>query len=70
MTLGDLLLIFAAADFAVSVILAMALVRRQAELPADRRGPAPQLVIGGGFVAALILCVLALYLPEADRVIL
>ena len=70
MTLGNLLLIFAALDFAVSLVLAMALARKQAELPVEQRRPLPQIIVGVGFVAAVILCVLAFYLPEADRVIL
>ena len=70
MTLGNLLLIFAAVDFAVSLVLAMSLARKQEELPAAQRRPLPQIIVGGGFVAAVILCVLAFYLPEADRVIL
>ena len=70
MTLGNLLLIFAALDFAVSLVLAMSLARKQEELPAGQRRPLPQIIVGGGFVAAVILCVLAFYLPEADRVIL
>ena len=70
MTLGNLLLVFAAFDFGVSLVLAMSLARKQEELPAAQRRPLPQIIVGSGFVAAVILCVLAFYLPEADRVIL
>ena len=47
----------------------MGLARRQQELAAEQRSPAPYLIVGAGFATAAILCILAFYLPEADLVI-
>jgi hypothetical protein len=69
-TLATFLLFFAAFDFALTLVIAMAVARKQAELPVDRRGPVPQFIVGAGYIAAIILCVLAFLLPDADLVIL
>ena len=69
MTLRALLLIFAAVDLAICVIIATALMRRQQELPVAQQGPQPKLILIAGFVAAIMLCVLSFYLPDADRLI-
>lgn len=69
MTLGSLLILFAAIDLAVSFLIGMALARRQEELTPEQRSPTPYLIVGAGFATAAILCVLAFYLPEADLVI-
>jgi len=69
MTLGSLLILFAAIDLGTSFLIGMGLARRQQELAAERRSPAPYLIVGAGFATAAILCILAFYLPEADLVI-
>ena len=69
MTLGTLLIIFAAVDLAVSFLLGTAVARRDEELAPQNRSSSPYFIIGGGFVTAVILCVLAFYLPEANILI-
>ena len=69
MTLGSLLILFAAIDLGTSFLIGMGLARRQQELAAEQRSPAPYLIVGAGFATAAIQCILAFYLPEADLVI-
>ena len=69
MTLGSLLILFAAIDLGTSFLIGMGLARRQQELAAEQRSPAPYLIVGAGCATAAIRCILAFYLPEADLVI-
>jgi len=68
-TLGSLLIIFAAIDLIASFLLGMAVARGQEELAPEKRTPAPYIIIGAGFVSAAILCILAFYWSEANRLI-
>jgi hypothetical protein len=67
MTLGQFLMAFAALDLLLSLWIAMRIMSRDSELPAEQRGAAPYIiVILAGLITAAALCLLAFYLPQAD----
>ena len=64
-TVGHIFLATAAIELVFVLILAVRIRGANLELPPERRGPSPYLIVAAGIVSAFVLCLLAFILPEA-----